>query len=201
MAQNRGPARTRSQPSPPAVVLLLFTSLVLAVAAIAHAAPASRRPARGPADGDWPMAAHDYANTRYSPLDQVNGRNVARLELAWSFTTGVEKGHEAAPIVVGSTMYVVTPYPNVVFALDLAKAGRPDMVKWRYQPKVLPAAQGVACCDVVNRGACYAGGRVFFNTLDGQTIALDAASGRELWVARVGDIQLGETVTMAALVV
>jgi hypothetical protein len=77
----------------------------------------------------------------------------------------VTRGHEAAPLVIGSTMVIVTPYPNIVYALDLAKPGA--TVKWKFEPKPLAEAQGVACCDVVNRGAAYADGRVFFNTLDG----------------------------------
>src|SRR5207253_5001276 len=116
-----------------------------------------------------------------------------------TFSTGVVRGHEAAPIVAGATMYIVTPYPNRVFALDLAKPGAP--VKWTFDPKPSSNAQGVACCDVVNRGAAYADGRLFFNTLDNQAIALDAASGRELWRTKLGEIQLGQTITMAPLVV
>jgi PQQ-dependent dehydrogenase (methanol/ethanol family) len=148
---------------------------------------------------EWRMPARDYANTRFSPLDEITPSNAGRLHLAFSFSTGVEKGHEAAPIVVGDTMYVVTPYPNYVFAFDLTKPGA--SVKWKFDPKTSASAQGVACCDVVNRGAVYADGRLFFNALDNQTIALDAATGKELWRAKLGEIQLGQTITMAPLVV
>ena len=92
-------------------------------------------------------------------------------------TTGVLRGHEAAPIVANGTMYVVTPHPNILYALDLARGGA---LKWKYEPGTARAAKGVACCDVVNRGAAYADGRVFFNTLDVHTVAVDAASGKEL---------------------
>ena len=121
------------------------------------------------------------------------------MRVAFTFPLGVERGQEAAPIVVGSTMFVVAPYPNYVYALDLTKAG--GVAKWRYDPKPDRAAQGVACCDVVNRGAAVSNGRVFFNTLDAQTIALDAETGRELWRTKLGDIKRGETMTMAPLVV
>jgi PQQ-dependent dehydrogenase (methanol/ethanol family) len=151
------------------------------------------------ADGDWTMAARDYASTRYSPLGDVTVTNVGTLKLAFSFSTGVLRGHEAAPLVVGGMMYVVTPYPNYLYALDLSKPGAP--AKWKFDPKPSASAQGVACCDVVNRGAAYAEGRVFINTLDNQTIAVDAASGKELWRRKLGDINLGETMTMAPLVV
>ncbi|HZP86271.1 MAG TPA: methanol/ethanol family PQQ-dependent dehydrogenase [Burkholderiales bacterium] len=150
-------------------------------------------------DGEWPMAGRDYANTRYSPLNQISRDNVGQLVEAFSFSTGVLRGHEAAPLVVGSTMYIVTPYPNVVYALDLSKPGAP--MKWKYAPNPSASAQGVACCDVVNRGATYADGRIYFNTLDDHTIALDAASGKALWRTRLGDIARGETMTMAPLVV
>jgi glucose dehydrogenase len=111
----------------------------------------------------------------------------------------VVRGQEAAPIVAEGIMFVVTPYPNTLYALDLTKPGAP--LKWKHEPKPLAAAQGVACCDTVNRGAAYADGRVFYNALDGQTIALDARTGEEIWRAKLGDINLGETITMAALVV
>ena len=149
-------------------------------------------------DGQWVRSARDYAGTRFSGLTQINSNNVAALAPAWTFSTGVNRGQEAAPIVVGSTMYVVTPYPNILYALDLT---RPGTTRWTYQPKPSSSAQGVACCDVVNRGAAYADGRVFINTLDAQTIAVDAETGKEIWRTRLGDINKGETMTMAPLVV
>jgi len=150
-------------------------------------------------DGDWPMATGDFANTRYSSLEQIDTGNVSALRPAFQFSIGVERGQEAAPIVVGDTMYIVAPFPNHLYALDLTKPG--PHLKWTFDPKADPSARGVACCDHVNRGAAVADGRVFFNTLDAQTIAVDAASGRELWRTRLGDINLGETMTMAPLVV
>ena len=152
-----------------------------------------------PDDGQWTMATKDYANTRFSALDEITTANVGRLQLAWTFATGNRQGHEGAPLVVGSTMYVVSPFPNHLHALDLAQPGAP--AKWSYKPPVLSAARGVACCDVVNRGAAYADGRVFYATLDNQVIAVDAATGAEAWRVRVGEINRGETMTMAPLVV
>ena len=163
------------------------------VAATAYAATVQVGP------DDWPMPAKDYASTRFSALAEITPDNVRRLAPAFQFSTGVLRGHEAAPIVVGGTMYVVTPYPNILYALDLTQPGAP--VKWKVEPKPSAFAQGAACCDVVNRGAVYADGRVFFNALDNQTIAVDAASGEELWRVRTGDMRAGETLTMAPLVV
>jgi lanthanide-dependent methanol dehydrogenase len=150
-------------------------------------------------DGEWRMAAKDYANRRYSGLDQINASNVGSLKLAWSFSTGVLRGHEAAPVVANNTMYIVTPFPNVVYALDLTKPGA--TTKWVYKPHPVAAAQGVACCDFVNRGVAYSNGTIFFNTLDNQTIALNAETGEQLWRVTLGDINKGETMTMAPLVV
>jgi PQQ-dependent dehydrogenase (methanol/ethanol family) len=152
-----------------------------------------------PEDGQWPMPAKNYASTRFSGLEDINTSNVANLKLAWSFSTGVVRGHEAAPIVVNNTMYVITPYPNYVYALDLTQPG--GTIKWKYEPKPTSSSQGVACCDVVNRGVVYSDNRIFFNTLDNYTIALDAQTGAEIWKTQVGDINLGETMTMAPLVV
>lgn len=75
-------------------------------------------------------------------------------------------------------MYIVTPSPNLLYALDLTKPGVP--VKWKYDPQVPASAQGVACCDVVNRGAVYYNGRVYYNTLDVQTVAVDAVTGKQV---------------------
>lgn len=174
--------------------------LSLAVTLLLHAAgaPNGAHQPNPQEDGQWPMAAKNYANTRYSGLDQIRSDNVKDLKVAWTFSVGQDRGQEAAPIVVGSTMYVVGPYPNVVYALDLANFGA---LKWSYEPKPSPASQGVACCDTVNRGAVYADGKVVFNTLDCHTIALDAKTGRKLWDTQVGDINIGETVTMSPLVV
>ena len=149
--------------------------------------------------GEWVMAPGDYANTRYSTLTDITTGNAAQLREAWSFSTGTLGGHEAAPLVVGQTMYLITPFPNRVYALDLTKPGA--AVKWQYDPDPQSAAKGVACCDTVNRGVAYADGRIFLNTLDGFTAAVDADTGREIWKVQLGDINLGETITMAPMVV
>src|SRR5215216_3115988 len=155
--------------------------------------------ASAPEDGQWVMPSKDYANTRYSGLDEINTDNVKNLKVAWTFSTGLVNGHEAAPIVVGNTMYVVTPFPNYLYALDLGQPGAP--MKWRYDPKPVASAQGVACCDLVNRGCAYSNGKIYYNVLDNHTVCIDAETGREVWKTKLGDINLGETMTMAPLVV
>jgi PQQ-dependent dehydrogenase (methanol/ethanol family) len=180
-----------------ACVGILATAL-LSPAAPAPAAPNGSRQADDAEDGQWRMAGKNFANTRFSGLNEINTGNVKDLKVAWTFSIGEDRGQEAAPIVVGSTMYVVGPYPNKVYALDLANSGA---MKWSYEPKPSPASQGVACCDTVNRGPVFADGKLVFNTLDAHTIALDANTGRELWNQQVGDINIGETVTMSPLIV
>jgi PQQ-dependent dehydrogenase (methanol/ethanol family) len=150
-------------------------------------------------DGQWIMPARNYASTRYSALSQITAQNVGQLKLAWSFSTGVTRGHEAAPLVVDNTMYIVTPFPNYLYALDLTQPGAP--AKWTYKPSPALASQGVACCDLVNRGAASYDGKIYFNSLDATTHAVDAKTGKEVWSTRVGDINKGESTTMAPLVV
>src|SRR5271166_2104251 len=177
----------------------LVAALLLVPGLAAAQAPVPPASAVPKDDGQWIMPAKNYAATRYSELDQVNGGTVKNLTVAFTFSTGVNKGQEAAPLVVDNTVFVVTAFPNIVFALDLTKPGAP--MKWSYQPHPEPASQGVACCDVVNRGAAYWDGKIVFNTLDGATIALDAKTGKELWKTKLGDINQGETITMAPLIV
>jgi lanthanide-dependent methanol dehydrogenase len=145
------------------------------------------------------MAAKNYANTRFSTLDQVNAGNVKQLKAAWSFSTGLTRGQEAGPLVVNNTMYVITPWPNLLYALDLTKPGAP--AKWTYTPGTSASAQGEACCDVVNRGGAFYNGKIYYNTLDMHTVAVDAATGKQVWKATVGDINFGETLTMAPVVI
>src|SRR5436190_12343103 len=100
----------------------------------AHSAPAA-----APADnGNWEMPGKNYASTRFSAMRQITPANVAKLQKTFTFATGIDKGHEAPPLVVGSTMYIITPFPNNLYALDLTKGGA---VKWVFKPKPLLAAQ------------------------------------------------------------
>lgn len=175
----------------------LAASALLVVFLFAPACAAAQD-ANDKEDGQWVMAAKNFQNTRYSGLDEIKIENAKNLKVAWTFSTGVNRGQEAAPIVVGDTMYVVTPYPNILYALDLKN---PGATKWKYEPKPAAAAQGVACCDHVNRGAVFSDGKVFITTLDGHVCAVDAATGKEAWKTQIGNIHIGETVTMSPIVV
>ncbi len=145
---------------------------------------------------DVALPTVDYANTRYSTLDQITPETVGRLKVAWTFSTGVLRGHEGAPLVVGHIMYVHTPFPNTVYALDLDQDGK---ILWRYAPRQDSAVVAVMCCDTVHRGLAYKDGRVFLQLADTSVVALDAETGRVLWSARNGDPARGETNTAAVL--
>ncbi len=153
----------------------------------------------GSSEAQWSMPAKDFASSRYSTLAQINRANAHGLHPVWSFSTGVLGGHEGQPLVVDDTMYVVTPWPNVLYAFDLTKEGYP--LRWKYRPDVSPNAIGISCCDTINRGAFYSDGKLFYNLLDGHTVAVDAKTGKELWKTAVADMTEGETLTMAPLVV
>lgn len=146
-------------------------------------------------DGEWRLPSGDHGSLRYSPLDAINTTNVQRLRVVTTMSTGVTRGHEGQPLVVNGTMYVVTPFPNTLLALDLTQPGAP--LKWVYEPMPDHRAMGIACCDVVNRGAVYADGKIIYNLLDGHVVAVDAASGKQAWRTKVGNINIGETLTGA----
>ena len=147
---------------------------------------------------EWVMPTGDYANTRYSALSQINKGNVGKLQTAWTFSTGVLRGHEGGPLVIGDTMYINTPFPNIVFALDLNDDGR---IIWKYEPKQDPDTIPVMCCDTVNRGVAYADGKIFQYQADATLVALDAKTGKKVWSARNGDPKKGATGTSAPMIV
>jgi PQQ-dependent dehydrogenase (methanol/ethanol family) len=203
LASNPAGAQSPGRPLPDPVPAGEVFSREAIGHALAPPTPKAGRTIAAPAsaprdDGQWVMPSKNYASTRYSALNEITAANVARLQPVLTFSLGVNRGQEAAPIVVDNTMYIVSAFPNLVYALDLTKEGAP--LKWKYAPPVVPAAQGVACCDVVNRGGAYADGKFVFNTLDNQTIALDAKTGKPVWITKLGDINKGETITMAPLI-
>ncbi len=151
-------------------------------------------------DKVWAIPRKDYGSTGYSSLSQINATNVKTLKAAWTFSTGVLRGHEGGPLVVNNTMYVHSAFPNIVYAIDLS-AKDPGTMKWKYVPKQDPEVIPIACCDVVNRGVAYADGKIFLNQLDAYVVALDANTGKEIWKVKNGDFKRGETMTSAPLVV
>jgi PQQ-dependent dehydrogenase (methanol/ethanol family) len=146
----------------------------------------------------WVIPGGNYASQRYSPLKQINVDNVKNLHPVWTFSTGVLRGHEGGPLIVGDVMYVHTPFPNKVFALDLNNEGR---ILWVYEPKQDPNVIPVMCCDTVNRGVAYGDGKIILHQADTTVVALDAKTGKVVWSVKDDDPSKGATGTSAPLVV
>src|SRR3954449_4927080 len=142
---------------------------------------------------NWAVQAGDMYNQRYSKLNQINTRNVGKLQVAWTFSTGVLRGHEGSPLVIGDMMYLHSPFPNKVFALDL----NTQKLIWKYEPKQDPAVIPQMCCDTVNRGLAYAEGKVFLQQADSMLVALDAKTGKVVWSVKNGDPKVGAVNTNA----
>jgi PQQ-dependent dehydrogenase (methanol/ethanol family) len=171
-------------------------ALALFVAGPLHANDELIKMSRDP--NQWVMPTGDYANHRYSELKQITAQNVGKLQAAWTFSTGVLRGHEGAPLVIGDVMYLHGPFPNPVYALDLNKDAK---ILWKYEPKQDPDVIPVMCCDTVNRGLAYADGKVFLHQADTTLVALDAKDGKVIWQTKNGDPKKGETGTSAPIVV
>ena len=182
--------------------LALLTGAGMALVATPTIAVAQVAPPQTGAE--WVRPAGTLQGTRFSGLEQINTTNVGRLKEEFDFDTDVVAGHEGAPLVVNNTMYVVSPFPNFLFALDLKDKGK---LKWKFNPRADPFAEGKACCDIVNRGAVFAthpsrpNGLIIYNVLDTTVVAVDAKTGKEVWRNKLGNVRIGETMTMAPLVI
>ena len=142
---------------------------------------------------NWAAQAGDYSNHRYSELKQVNASNVGKLQVAWTMSTGVLRGHEGSPLVIGDTMYIHTPFPNNVYAINL----KDQTYRWKYEPKQDADVVPVMCCDTVNRGLAYGDGKIFLQQADTTLVALDAKTGKVAWTVKNGNPKIGETNTNA----
>ena len=179
---------------------LLLTTCLGAVAALAAGAAQANdeliKMSQNPKD--WVMPTGNYANQRYSQLKQITADNVGKLQVAWTFSTGVLRGHEGGPLIIGDVMYVHGPFPNPVYALDLKNEAK---ILWKYEPKQDPNVIPVMCCDTVNRGLSYADGKIFLHQADTTLVALDAKDGKVVWQQKNGDPAKGETGTSAPMVI
>jgi PQQ-dependent dehydrogenase (methanol/ethanol family) len=146
---------------------------------------------------NWATWGGNYAGTRYSTLSQIDKSNVGNLKVAWTFSTGVLRGHEGGPLVVGGTLYIHTPFPNKVFSIHLAD----QTINWAYSPNQNADTIPVMCCDTVNRGLAYGDGKIFLQQADTTLVALDAKTGQVAWSVKNGSPAKGETNTNAPLVV
>jgi PQQ-dependent dehydrogenase (methanol/ethanol family) len=180
---------------------ILTTAAFLSLGA-AYTASANEDLAKLASDAkNWAMQTGDYANTRYSKLNQITADNVKNLQVKWTFSTGVLRGHEGGPLIIGDVMYVHTPFPNNVFALDLKNDGK---ILWKYEPKQDPNVIPIMCCDTVNRGVAYGDGKIILNQADTTVVALDAKTGKVVWSVKNGDQTdggKGESGTSAPVVI
>ena len=142
---------------------------------------------------NWAAQAGDYANHRHSELKQITTSNVKNLQVAWTMSTGVLRGHEGSPLVIGDTLYMHTPFPNNVYAVNL----KDQTFKWKYEPKQDADVVPVMCCDTVNRGLAYGDGKIFLQQADTTLVALDAKTGKVVWSVKNGNPKIGETNTNA----
>ena len=146
--------------------------------------------------GDWLTHGRTYAEQRHSPLAQIHDGNVASLGLAWSIDLGTNRGIESTPLAVDGVLFATGPW-SVVYAID-ARAGK---LLWTFDPQVPRRYGRIACCDVVNRGVALYKGRIFFGTLDGRLVALDAATGTKVWETLTVDPKRSYTITGAPRIV
>ena len=156
-------------------------------------------------DANWLMYGRTYNGHRYSSLNQINTKNVARLIPVWTFQTGVLDGFECTPLVIDGIMYVTTPW-NHGYAIDCKTGSQ----LWHYQ-KSLPENLAL-CCDAVNRGFAAWGDRLYMATLDAHLVCLDRNTGEEVWDTpitvpgengkEIGDIyKMAYSATVAPLVI
>jgi quinohemoprotein ethanol dehydrogenase len=128
---------------------------------------------------NWITYGGNYPEQRFSRLQDINENNAAKLGLAWSYDLETLRGLEATPLVSNGVMYTTSAW-SIVYAFD-ARTGK---LLWQYDPQVPKDHAKFVCCDVVNRGVALYLGRVYFGTLDGRLIALDAKTGAVIWQAQ-----------------
>jgi PQQ-dependent dehydrogenase (methanol/ethanol family) len=154
----------------------------------------------------WGAPAGNLNQTRYSSLKDINTGNVKGLNMVWAQSSGTLRGHEGQPLVIEDVggkpmMFIESGWPNILQGLDLSDPDHPMQV-WNYTKTSGRDESAVprACCDTVNRGMSYADGKLVFGTLDGYVIALDAATGKEIWVVKHAYPAHGETITPAPII-
>jgi lanthanide-dependent methanol dehydrogenase len=177
--------------SRPIALTVLAAGLFTLACAAASADPDLDQKIQDP--DNWAAQAGDYANHRYSDLKQINAGNVGKLQVAWTMSTGVLRGHEGSPLVIGDTLYLQTPFPNNVYAVNL----KDQTFRWKYEPRQDKDVVPVMCCDTVNRGLAYGDGKIFLQQADTTLVALDAKTGKVVWSEKNGNPKIGETNTNA----
>ena len=190
----------------------LFAGLLLAQVPVkADKSASAEIDKRAQDPNQWPAPGRDNLLTRFSPLKDINTKNINKLEMIWSQSMNSLRGQEGQPVFISDVggkpmMFFVSGCPsmalcNWVQALDMSDPDNPKEI-WNYVKKTDRDESAIprACCDTVNRGLNYARGKVIVHTLDGFIIALDALTGKELWVVKHAYPEHGETHTGPALI-
>ncbi|NMF87778.1 methanol/ethanol family PQQ-dependent dehydrogenase [Aromatoleum petrolei] len=174
----------------PLVAALALTPL-LATAALPQYAPVTDIRLANPEPQNWLSYRGNYASWGYSSLKQINTQNVAKLKLAWAYSTGMTEGHQSPPIVNNGYMYITTPN-NQVIAFEAATGKE----LWRYKKTIPEELQQL---HPTNRGVALYGNKLYLATTDATLVALDAVTGKELWKTAVADWKKGYYMTLAPL--
>ena len=195
---------TSSSPAKPAAEKPSVTSPGGQAAGIANS---SKLEEQSQDPNQWVTPAGGYDSLRHSKLGEINTGNVSKLGAAWTWSMGTSRGLEGNPLVIGDMLYAVSSYPNYVYALKLD--GDSAQLQWKFvlksqadQPEVRNSdAVRTACCDLINRGPAYGQGKLFFQTLDGHLVALNAKTGKLVWSKKYLDAKIAQTSTASPLVV
>ena len=188
------------------VKILYAVAALVTTCGAAMAASDSEQMQRFQDPNQWGAPAGNLNQTRYSTLKDINVSNVKDLQMTWAQSSGTLRGHEGQPLVIENVggkpmMFMESGWPNIVQALDLSDPDHPMQV-WNYTKTSGRDESAVprACCDTVNRGMSFADGKLVFGTLDGYVIALDAVTGKEIWVVKHAFPEHGETITPAPII-
>ncbi len=187
--------------------LLAYWLILLSVIVASHAVYANedlQQKMNDPAN--WASWGGNYQGTRYSELDQINTENVHQLELAWQVSTDVLYRHGGGPLVVDDTIYLHTPYPNKVIAINQDD----QSIKWEYEAKQNAEEifgenstldSRTVSPKTFNHGLAYGEGMIFLHQADTTLVALDAKTGKKIWDVKNGEPYIGSTISSAPLIV
>lgn len=168
---------------------VVIAAIALVVPVVASANEEVRKLTQDP--NYWAFPGGNYDNHRYSALKQINNKNAGKVTTAWTFSTGVLRGHEGGPLVLpssatglpGNTLYIHAAFPNNTFAIDLDTLG----IIWHFEPQQdFDVTVPVMCCDTVNRGLGYSMGQIYLLQADTTLVALDAKTGKVNWSVKNG---------------
>jgi quinohemoprotein ethanol dehydrogenase len=172
----------------------LIFGLMVAAAVSAYLQSGSAAAAgHNPNDVEWTQHGGNPDEQRYSKLNRVTVDNVGQLGLAWFAEVSERGGYQSTPLVIDGVIYMTAPWSSL-YAFD-ARSGKQ---LWKVDPKApREMAATSICCNISNRGAAYADGKIIWGTIDGRLMAVNAKSGEKVWEARVADSKQQYSITGA----